>query len=351
MRDVRYKLVDLPRPELYDLERDPRESKNLYAEKPETVRALRQQLERVTRGAEGAMSTGTLDREAAEKLAALGYIGAVAPAPADGSSSARRDPKDLIAVYNRLSEARAAARARRFAEALAIFEQVLAGEPGNTLAQLGLGTTYMGMERWTDALTWLRRYAEALPANAFVHQWMAVCHVRLRQPEEALREADAALAADPRLTDAHALKSGLFVARGDFEAARRELEAAVAIDPSKPMMRLNLARVLLGAGRLREAEAEYEAALSLAPAHAGAMADLAGIRARKGDARGAEELLRRSLAVSDDAAVRFNLASVLERTGRLAEALPEYRRLSADPKAPPAVRQAAASRLRSISAR
>jgi choline-sulfatase len=352
IRDARYKLVDLPRPELYDLAQDPGESQNLYSQKPGPVRALRQQLDRVSQGSEGAMSTGTVDHEGAEKLAALGYIGAVAPAATDGAARLLRDPKDLIVVYNRLSAARAAARARRFAEALSIFEQVLAGEPGNSLAQLGLGTTYMGMQRWDDALNWLRRYAEALPANAFVHQWMAVCHVHLRQPEAALREADAALSVDPRLIDAHALKSGIFVARGDFETARRELEAAVAIDPGGPMMRLNLARVLLASGRLREAEAEYETALSLAPTNRGAMADLAGIRARKGDVGGAEELLRRSLALNDaDASVRFNLASILERTGRLAEAEPEYRRLSADEGAPPAVRQAAASRLRSIRAR
>ena len=41
LRDERYKLIDAPRPELYDLQSDPGESRNLYASEPQRARALR----------------------------------------------------------------------------------------------------------------------------------------------------------------------------------------------------------------------------------------------------------------------------------------------------------------------
>src|SRR6185295_438790 len=74
--DGRYKLIEAPRPELYDLEADPRETRNVFGERAATAGTLRAELLALTAGSEGAMSVGTLDREALEKLAALGYLGA-----------------------------------------------------------------------------------------------------------------------------------------------------------------------------------------------------------------------------------------------------------------------------------
>ncbi len=44
LRDGRFKLIDAPRPELYDLEHDPFEERNVYSERPATAAALSQRL-------------------------------------------------------------------------------------------------------------------------------------------------------------------------------------------------------------------------------------------------------------------------------------------------------------------
>src|SRR5512143_1311416 len=119
-RDGRYKLIDAPRPELYDLATDPGELRNLYAEQPKTAAALREGLDRLAASGD-AMSVQTLDREAMEKLAALGYIGAGAePRVADATSLA--DPKDFIALFDRLRQANSAVRERRFDEAIPVLK-------------------------------------------------------------------------------------------------------------------------------------------------------------------------------------------------------------------------------------
>src|SRR5262249_53892395 len=45
IRDDRYKLIEAPRPELYDLQADPGERNNIYKDRPQTVQALSRALE------------------------------------------------------------------------------------------------------------------------------------------------------------------------------------------------------------------------------------------------------------------------------------------------------------------
>jgi arylsulfatase A-like enzyme len=89
LRADRYKLIDAPRPELYDLERDPFERRNIYDERRDLARALAQRLTTF----EGQISpsprddgTDTVPRaELRQRLKSLGYIG----------SGALRAPSEL----------------------------------------------------------------------------------------------------------------------------------------------------------------------------------------------------------------------------------------------------------------
>jgi len=97
-RDERFKYIDAPRPELYDLEADPFEEHDLSRERPAVMAALRRQLDAVVAGPPDATDDGArVSPEVQARLAALGYTsGVVAADPA----SSGRDPKDFIQIYN-----------------------------------------------------------------------------------------------------------------------------------------------------------------------------------------------------------------------------------------------------------
>ena len=137
------------------------------------------------------------------------------------------------------------------------------------------------------------------------------------QPDEALREVDAALALDPKFSDARILKAGVLASRGQHAAAVQELQAAVAADPAKPMIRLDLAKVLVEAGRGDEARAEYETLLQRQPDEPNALTGLGVLQAGRGALTDAEGSFRRALQF-DPAALeaRFDLAEVLVRQNR-----------------------------------
>jgi arylsulfatase A-like enzyme/Flp pilus assembly protein TadD len=350
LRDERFKLIEAPRPELYDLAADPREERNLFAKEPRRAEALRGALRQLSASGAGAMSVGSLDREAMEKLAALGYVGAGAEPGKTDPANVGVDPKDMIAVFNRLRRANSAVRDRRFSEALPVLRQVLKDDPRNAFARLVLGSAHMGMGQYGQAIEWFRKYLELVPTSAYAHQWIAICQLRRGDRDEALREAAAALAIDPHFSDARVLRGGVLAARGDHEGAIAELRAAVESDPTKPVLRLDLAKVLGEAGRGDDARAEYQTALRLQPDYAPALIGLGALLAVRGDLEGAERSLRRALELDPtQAEARYDLARVFELRGRAREAIAEYRALAEDEAAPAAVRRAARDRLSALS--
>jgi choline-sulfatase len=351
VRDGRWKLIDAPRPELYDLQSDPGERQNRYDDRRQTADLLRRQLDQMTSGQRGGMTVVRMDREALDRLAALGYVGAGAE-PADGPAPAgSTDPKDMIAVFNELRRANAAVRDRRFVDALPILRKVLAADPRNAFARLVFASALMGQGEYRAAIDAYREYLGLVPASSYAHQWIAICELRAGDRDAAIREADAALAIDPRFSDARILKAGVLAGRGQYDLALAELATAVKDDPAKPTIRLDYARVLEEAGRPDDAASQFGAALELEPGSAAALAGLGALYARQGRLDAAGGALKRALAMHPEAdEARFNLAKVYERQRDEAAARVEYRRLVEGPETTPAVRAAARERLAALAA-
>ena len=95
LRAGRYKYIEAPRPELYDLEQDPRETTNIFAAaaraRPVRWRAHLQALEaRLTAGAATARAPAEIDPDTRDRLAALGYVGTFVAG--DSTPTRRRSP-------------------------------------------------------------------------------------------------------------------------------------------------------------------------------------------------------------------------------------------------------------------
>ena len=347
LRDERWKYIDAPTPELYDLVQDPGERNNLAASQARTAEGMRATLMQLTGGTAGTMTALRVDREVAEKLAALGYVGAGEAPTARPGSQAQRNPRDMIAVFNRLRRANSAVRDRRFDEALISLNEVLADDPENAFAQLVLGSAYMGMEQYARAIDQFRKYVALVPTSSYAHQWMAICYVRLGDKDNALREAAAALAIDPRATDARILRGGVLASRGQYDEALAELRTAAETDPGKLIIRVDLAKVLVEAGKPDEGRRAYQEVLAKDARFTPALTGLGALEASSGQFDQAVLLFRRALDVDPaNPETRFNLARALEGHGHRDEALAEYRRVAENTAASRAVREAAVSRLK-----
>jgi hypothetical protein len=107
----RYKLIETTRPELYDLEADPRETRNLYDARRALADRLQHRLAALARDSSNRAPQDAArqprDPEAEERLAALGYITGHGSEDdrSEGELEAaevRADVKDRLATYQRL---------------------------------------------------------------------------------------------------------------------------------------------------------------------------------------------------------------------------------------------------------
>ena len=91
----RYKFLDLPRPELYDLQADPAEMNNRVEKEPSRSRDMKAGLDRLigTFGSADRASTRTVSDEEWSRLASLGYLSA---ARRGEPRADRPDPKDVV---------------------------------------------------------------------------------------------------------------------------------------------------------------------------------------------------------------------------------------------------------------
>ena len=96
-----HRYIKAPHEELYDLERDPRETRNLAAHQPDTARNMRAALERIMAGS-SVERPSTVSVEDQQKLQALGYVATAQPVSEDVAANALADPKDKVGILENL---------------------------------------------------------------------------------------------------------------------------------------------------------------------------------------------------------------------------------------------------------
>jgi arylsulfatase A-like enzyme/Flp pilus assembly protein TadD len=284
VREGKWKLIDAPEPELYDLAADPDELRNLAADHPDRVDALRADLlEHANRG--GALpvaDAGGIDPAMKERLEGLGYLGATNAAPSaeedDLWDGGRRSPRDMIGVFHELERLPQTVMGGTREESDAFVRDLLAEDPGN------------------------------------VELLRSVAKLRLRAGhlDAALRRGREILAIDPDDVDAWRLVANTQLAAGDSAAAIASVRGALERDPADVAGHLRLASLLAARGRTEEAIVAYDAALALSPARREAVLGKASALSNAGRKRAAAAVLRDHVsALPDDIDVRNNLAWLL----------------------------------------
>jgi len=273
IRDARWKYIDAPKAELFDLAEDPRESRNVLETRPERTREMRARLAQIERrfGRESARASGRgdLDEDLLANLEALGYVVRSAP-PVEGPHEAK-DPKDYISVQN----------------------------------YLNLSDTLLARDRIPEAMTALDRALEIDPENVEVLRRQGVL---LFEGGELDRAREKFL----RITELAPLDfMGHFrLGQVDRDRAKRHEAAGDAEE----------------AERCRaEAVLAYTQALAVEPEHALSLLDLANILARQGNTAKAIELYERSYRSNPDLfEPHFNRGVLLRQARRLPEAIAEF---------------------------
>jgi arylsulfatase A-like enzyme/Tfp pilus assembly protein PilF len=319
----RWKLIDLPIPELYDLERDPHEARNLAAQEPQRLEEIRAQLSS-TRAADPGLVRQAESAETRERLKALGYL--ASPRDLKARYSDADDPKNLIRLDAALQEVVTLYQAGDIGSALGKAQQVVAERPDMSLALQQLGFLQREAGQLDAAVATLRRALAASPEDTSAAALLGAYLNESGRPKEAAEVLKVyAERPEPDLDVLMPLGAAL-AQLGRTREAVATFERALALDPTNAQAKANLGTVYLMVRDHRKARALMEEALALDPDVARAHNALGVIAAETGQAEDAIRHWKRAVELNPrEWDTVFNLGKLLLRAGRSEEARPYLR--------------------------
>jgi len=301
IQDRRYHYVESSEVELYDLESDPGELRDLATSEPAVLESLGDVHDALT--AQLARDAGTEaalpDPDTVAKLAALGYTADGAGLALPASRTGLASPRQRIDVYNRLVEARLALTAGdlelaetllgealagdagvaetysligrvrlargEYDQAVAVFEQGLGLKPDSFALSMGLATAMLRAGRTDESLEVVTRAAEQRPSEAWPMLVLGSFARQAGRFDAAERALERALALDPESAGVNLELAVLALAQGAFDRAGDLASRALALDPQLRGAHLCRAQSLEAQGRLDAAAGEYESERRLSP--------------------------------------------------------------------------------------
>ncbi|MGZ5497257.1 MAG: sulfatase-like hydrolase/transferase [Candidatus Aminicenantales bacterium] len=306
------KYISLPDAELYDVDADPRETRNLLAGRGETARAIDQKLaEFVQKSASGAgASRRELSPSDVKKLTSLGYVSSFST-----KSAKATDPKraiDLYAEVMALKDLVAAQDYRQAGERLAALE---ARNPGLELPDI-FDVRYQVLKhggRTPEALDVLRQAIARFPEKESFKIFLAMDLIEGGEPAKARDFCRELVAEDGTMTSAHVLLGDAEDLLGDTDAALASYEQAAALEPQNGTVRAKIASLWVKKGDLAKAQVlleglEGQKAVVDSPDFAAAMSGLGQALLASGETDRALALYRKATGLSPSSpAVWLNL--------------------------------------------
>jgi arylsulfatase A-like enzyme/Flp pilus assembly protein TadD len=315
----REKYIDVPIPERYDLAADGAEQTNLAGKSPERDRTLAAAL-----NASGASLPGQRrveDADALARLRALGYVSGSAPAKTRYTDA--DDPKRLIALDQAIHRGVALYVARRFGEAMQVYQDVIKQRPDMSIAYRHLAFVTWESGDVGAAIGVLQQALRAGVVHSELTTQLGTYLAESGHADEAVRLLEpAATGAAPDLDALNAL--GIAYARmGRTNEARRLFLRMLSINAESGMAIENLATLDLERGDFGTAGLRFERAVRLDPASSQAHAGLGVVALKRGDRQAAVDAWKKAVELDPtNYDALYNLATTLARDRQSAEARP-----------------------------
>jgi choline-sulfatase len=322
-RDLKY--ISAPKPELYDLRRDPKEATDLLAKSTDpSAKGFADRLAALEASAVAGPRPAA-DAETRAKLASLGYVAGAGSAPVQGTAKAGApDPKVVVGLFQRFEVANGKLTDGDATGAARELEALVAADP-NPVFRGKLAAAWREMGQTARALPLYRQAAADAPADPEAWYNLAAALQDAGRPDEAREAIGRALNLDARRPEAHNTLGIVELGQGRLEEARREFEAAVRLDPRNAAALNNLGNTLRAQGKLDAAVEAYKRSSAVAPRYAEPLNGLGALAVERDRPREALPYFERSLALAPgNHEVRLNRAIALDLAGDAGEARNAY---------------------------
>src|SRR5690349_896521 len=298
IRFRQYQFIDAPKPELYNLQTDPRELKNIYRQQRAIAEQLKKRLANVIAQYTPARGEKTAEKEAldpvlAERLKSLGYVAVSGGSDEVLSDRGLPDPKDRVQVYELVSDALSDSQHDRYTESVKKLLQAEQTEKNSIPINYLLGLNYFRMRQFATAIERFQSVVKLSPKYSLANYYLGLAYAENGDWDDSIATLKKTLELDGtnysaafNLGAAHLKKSDV----GDAEAAFRQ---SVQINPNYAKGHEALGEILLYQGKTDEAIASLREALRLNPDSARARQNLVKALRAKGLNSEADQEMRK----------------------------------------------------------
>ena len=295
--NAKYHFIDAPRPELYDLTKDPGELRNLFPEKKAVAEEMRAKLAGLIReysaGKELAEKTG-LDPALMERLKSLGYAGFSGGGDPTITNRDLPDPKDRIVTYELISDAIADSQHGRYQESIEKLKAAIKTEPQSVPAHYLQGLNYYRSKMFSESVNELQKAVQLSPDYSLAVFNLGMAQAHAGQIDDAIATLRRALQLDSTNFEAAYNLGVAYIQKKELQPAVEAFQRSIAINPDLARSHQALGETLMYLDRLDEAIAELRKAVELAPQEPAMHRALAQALAAKGLTAEANQEMRRA---------------------------------------------------------
>jgi choline-sulfatase len=333
VRTAEWKFIDSPKPELFDLHADPKESRNVFSQHSDVVKNFRAQFPKDT-----GTQTQEISPEMQEQLASLGYVGG------NNQITNGPDPKDRIAVWNLIEQAHDLETKDR-KKSISLLESAQKSDPANPMVLNFLAELYTDDKSYSQAKEILQKILQRDAKNVPALLRIARLSLKTEQPKDALLYADRLSKLGENNAETELLIASAYLDLKNFNAAAIHLQKSLEIDPDDDATRIDLGNLYLQLNEDQKARIQFDSVLKHTPGNVQALNGIATCLFNSKNFQQSEEYLHRALLVNaQDPQTQMNLALVFSEQGKKAEAIEIYRRLERSNSVPQEWRDMARSR-------
>src|SRR5208283_2394052 len=227
-----------PRPELYDLQADPKELKNLYP-------------------ASSANSNSKLEAMQADMAKWKAKL--PPPSELEKRGASFPDPKDKVEVQNLLHNAMLASDDKRLSDARQFLEKALQLDPASPTALRQLGELELAAEDFSKAAAHLKRACELRPEDSTAAFELGKAMERSADWPGARDALESSLKLTPSQMPARLMLGQVYLQLKDAKNAEDQFEAALLVDSNNSEGRLGLAEAQIQLSNFAGALPDLEA--------------------------------------------------------------------------------------------
>ena len=323
LRVGRYKYIEAPRPELYDLSTDPKELHDLYGQQRTMAAAMGERIAalRAVPAPGGSAKTPPPQPDTVRALRSLGYLSGPAPS---GGPEPRVDPKDRIADFERYYSALTLASSGKLSESDALLRSLRDKLPGVVDVRINLGLNRQRLGDFAQAASEFKAAIGLAPSDAQAHFELGFCYFHLGKSSDAIPELKAALALEPWYTRAEEALAEISIQKKDYPQARAYLNHLLSIDPNSYTAHYNLGILAAMEAHWSEAQQRMLSALHTDPGSAEAHDTLGKIHFQRGELEQARRQFEEAIRLQPKLpAAHYDLAMVFQKQGKIDEAAKE----------------------------